>query len=59
MAESPAQPSNPPRGTSPAKSVDKAAGTSWDNWHKHGNQDPAAALADKPQKNPIDPGCLK
>lgn len=46
MAKTPAQPANPPQGTSPSPSINRAAKTSWDSWHKHGNKDAAGAIAD-------------
>ena len=56
--KTPPQPSTPARGTSPSPAHDRAAKTSWDSWHQHGNQNPSEAIADSPQKNPIEPGKL-
>lgn len=48
----PAQPANPPKGTSPSKGIQRAADIAWDSWHQHGNKDAAGAIADQPKRNP-------
>jgi len=53
MAETPKQPSNPPKGQSPSPSINRAANTSWDSWHQHGNKDAAGAIADQQNKKPV------
>ena len=59
MADSPKQPASPPRGTSPSKAHDRAAGESWDGWHGHGNKDPNGAINSSPTKQPINPESMK
>ena len=56
--QTPPQPSTPARGTSPSPAHDRAAEHSWDSWHQHGNKNPQEAIADSPQKTPIDPSKL-
>jgi hypothetical protein len=56
MAGTPSQPKNPPKGTSPSPSINRAADTSWDSWNQHGNKDPKAAIADQFNKKPVPTG---
>jgi len=57
--KTPAQPTNPPKGTSPSPSIQRAANDSWDSWQQHGNKDAAGALADKFTNHPVPTGGKK
>jgi hypothetical protein len=55
----PKQPTNPPKGTSPSKNIQRGADTAWDNWHQSGYKDAKSAIADQHNKKPIPVGGKK
>lgn len=57
--QSPTNPANPPKGTSPSPAHQAAVDKSWSAWTQNGNKTPDQALADRTTKTPVDPSSLK
>ena len=51
--KTPANPSTPPKATSPSPNIQRGIDQAWDSWAQHGNKTPAQALADKHTDHPV------